>query len=50
MSAAILHWTCLDHEFIFHCKRAHKEDEEHEYMRRYDVGGIITNCFEDRCT
>jgi glycerophosphoryl diester phosphodiesterase len=58
MSAAILHWTCLDHEFISHCKRAgiavytytHKEDEEHEYMCRFDVDGIITNGLEDRYT
>lgn len=53
LNAVILHWTCLDHDFITHCKSldikvytyTHKEDEELEYMYRYKVDGIITNGF-----
>jgi len=47
----VLHWTCLDHGFIAYCKNknirvytyTHKEDMEIEYMKRYDIDGIITN-------
>ena len=53
LDAVILHWTCLDHEFIEYCRSkdikvytyTHKEDEELEYMYRYGVDGIITNGF-----
>lgn len=53
LDAVVLHWTCLDHDFITYCKMAgikvytytHKEDKELEYMYRYDVDGIITNGF-----
>jgi glycerophosphoryl diester phosphodiesterase len=53
LNAVILHWTCLDHEFIHYCSTkdikvytyTHKEDEELEYMYRYRVDGIITNGF-----
>jgi glycerophosphoryl diester phosphodiesterase len=53
LNVVILHWTCLDHDFITHCKNedirvytyTHKEDEELEYMYRYRVDGIITNGF-----
>ena len=53
LTAVILHWTCLDHEFIHYCSTkdikvytyTHKEDEELEYMYRYRVDGIITNGF-----
>ena len=51
LTAVILHWTCLDHNFITYCKYkdikvytyTHKEDKEIEYMYRYGVDGIITN-------
>jgi glycerophosphoryl diester phosphodiesterase len=51
LSAVVLHWTCLDHGFIAYCKSrgiqvftyTHKEQKEIEYMKRYDVDGIITN-------
>ena len=53
LNAVILHWTCLDSDFITYCKShdikvytyTHKEDEELEYMYRYGVDGIITNGF-----
>ena len=53
LNAVVLHWTCLDHDFITYCQRedirvytyTHKEDEELEYMYRYGVDGIITNGF-----
>ena len=53
LNAVILHWTCLDHDFISYCRSedikvytyTHKEDEELEYMYRYGVDGIITNGF-----
>ena len=53
LNAVVLHWTCLDHDFITYCKTedirvytyTHKEDEELEYMYRYGVDGIITNGF-----
>jgi glycerophosphoryl diester phosphodiesterase len=53
LNAVILHWTCLDHDFISYCRSedikvytyTHKEDEELEYMYRYKVDGIITNGF-----
>jgi glycerophosphoryl diester phosphodiesterase len=53
LDAVVLHWTCLDHDFIEHCRGrnikvytyTHKEDKELEYMYRYDVDGIITNGF-----
>ena len=51
LTTVILHWTCLDHNFISYCKYkdikvytyTHKEDKEIEYMYRYGVDGIITN-------
>ena len=51
LKAVILHWTCLDHGFIAYCKMhdirvftyTHKEDKELDYMKRYEVDGIITN-------
>ena len=51
LSAVVLHWTCLDHGFIAYCKSrgilvytyTHKDLMEYEYMKRYDVDGIITN-------
>jgi len=51
LSAVVLHWTCLDHGFTAYCKNknicvytyTHKEDMEIEYMKRYDIDGIITN-------
>jgi glycerophosphoryl diester phosphodiesterase len=53
LQAVVLHWTCLDHEFISYCNirnikvytYTHKEDKELEYMYRYNVDGIITNGF-----
>jgi glycerophosphoryl diester phosphodiesterase len=53
LNVVILHWTCLDHDFISYCRSedikvytyTHKEDEELEYMYRYGVDGIITNGF-----
>jgi glycerophosphoryl diester phosphodiesterase len=53
LTVVVLHWTCLDHEFIAYCKSmnimvytyTHKEDEDLEYMYRYGVDGIITNGF-----
>ena len=53
LDVVILHWTCLDHDFISYCRShgikvytyTHKEDEELEYMYRYGVDGIITNGF-----
>ena len=53
LQAVILHWTCLDHDFISYCNTrdikvytyTHKEDKELEYMYRYGVDGIITNGF-----
>ena len=53
LQAVVLHWTCLDHEFISYCNihnikvytYTHKEDKELEYMYRYGVDGIITNGF-----
>lgn len=51
LKAVVLHWTCLDHGFIAYCKMhgiqvftyTHKEAKELEYMKRYDINGIITN-------
>ena len=51
ISAVLIHWTCLSHEFIKHCHAknitvytyTHKEQMELEYMYRYDVDAIITN-------
>jgi len=51
VNAVLLHWTCLDHNFIMYCRQkdikvytyTHKEDKELEYMCRYNVDGIITN-------
>jgi len=51
LTCVIIHWTCLDNEFIAFCKNknikvltyTHKEPRELEYMLRYDVDGIITN-------
>ena len=53
LQAVVLHWTCLDHDFISYCNTCdikvytytHKEDKELEYMYRYGVDGIITNGF-----
>lgn len=53
LDAVVLHWTCLDHDFISYCNMrdikvytyTHKEDKELEYMYRYRVDGIITNGF-----
>ena len=53
LDAVVLHWTCLDHDFITYCRvvgikvytYTHKEDKELEYMYRYGVDGIITNGF-----
>ena len=53
LDAVVLHWTCLDHDFITYCRMTdikvytytHKEDKELEYMYRYGVDGIITNGF-----
>lgn len=53
LQAVILHWTCLDHDFISYCNMrdikvytyTHKDDKELEYMYRYGVDGIITNGF-----
>tara|TARA_R100000908_G_C3755632_1_gene150142 strand:- start:5828 stop:6448 length:621 start_codon:yes stop_codon:yes gene_type:complete len=53
LQAVVLHWTCLDHDFIRYCNMkeikvytyTHKEDKELEYMYRYGVDGIITNGF-----
>jgi glycerophosphoryl diester phosphodiesterase len=53
LQAVVLHWTCLDHDFISYCNTrdikvytyTHKEDKELEYMYRYGVDGIITNGF-----
>lgn len=53
VDVVIIHWTVLTHDFISHCKSndvkvytyTHKEREELQYMRRYDVDGIITNGF-----
>ena len=53
LDVVVLHWTCLDHDFITYCRVAgikvytytHKEDKELEYMYRYGVDGIITNGF-----
>ena len=53
LDAVVLHWTCLDHDFISYCNirdirvytYTHKEDKELEYMYRYGVDGIITNGF-----
>ena len=54
LDAVVLHWTCLDTEFISYCKAksirvftfTHKEDMEIKYMSSFDVDGIITNGFE----
>ena len=51
--AVVLHWTCLDHDFVQYCRErgiqvytyTHKEDKELEYMYRYGVDGIVTNGF-----
>jgi glycerophosphoryl diester phosphodiesterase len=51
LSMVVIHWTCLDHEFITYCKSknirvytyTHKEPKELEYMYKYDVDAIITN-------
>ena len=51
LKVVVLHWTCLDHNFISYCKSkdikvytyTHKEDKEIEYMYRDGVDGIITN-------
>lgn len=51
LTAVILHWTCLDHNFITYCRYkdikvytyTHKDDKEIEYMYRYRIDGIITN-------
>jgi glycerophosphoryl diester phosphodiesterase len=51
LTTVILHWTCLDHNFITYCKYkdiivytyTHKEEKEIEYMYRYNIDGIITN-------
>ena len=51
LSMVVVHWTCLDHEFITYCKSknirvytyTHKEPKELEYMYKYDVDAIITN-------
>ena len=53
LSAVVLHWTCLDHDFVQYCRErgiqvytyTHKEDKELEYMYRYGVDGIVTNGF-----
>jgi glycerophosphoryl diester phosphodiesterase len=51
LSAVVVHWTCLSHTFITHCRMkdirvytyTHKETMELEYMYKYNVDGIITN-------
>jgi glycerophosphoryl diester phosphodiesterase len=52
IQVVVLHWTCLDQQFIEHCKHrnvavftfTHKEPMELSYMKRFsDVTGIITN-------
>lgn len=51
MQAILVHWSCLDEHLIAHCKRrgievltyTHKTDEDLNYMKRFDVDGIITN-------
>ncbi len=51
LTTVILHWTCLDHNFITYCRYkdikvytyTHKDDKEIEYMYRYNIDGIITN-------
>ena len=53
LQAVVLHWTCLDHDFISYCNMrdikvytyTHKEDKELESLYRYGVDGIITNGF-----
>jgi glycerophosphoryl diester phosphodiesterase len=51
MTAVLLHWTCLDHDLVSHCKNngivvytyTFKETEEYSYMCKYAVDGVITN-------
>ena len=51
MSGTVIHWTCLDHDFISYCKSrnirvytyTHKGDRELEHMLKYDIDGVITN-------
>lgn len=51
MDAVVLHWTCLDKDFIMYCKSkniriytyTHKNDMDLAYMYEYDIDGIITN-------
>jgi len=51
MSVVVIHWTCLNLEFIDYCNEkkievftyTHKEAKELEYMKEFNVDGIITN-------
>ena len=51
LSVVIIHWTCLDHDFISYCKRlclpvytyTHKTDKDLEHIRKFDIDGIITD-------
>ena len=53
LSAVIIHWTCLAHDFIAYCRSkdidvytyTHKIDKDLEHMYKYRVSGIITNGF-----
>ena len=52
-SAVMIHWTCLDHQFILECKKknvkvytyTHKNDLELQHMYTFNIDGIITNGF-----
>lgn len=55
LDAVVMHWTCLDTNFIRYCKEkqsikvftyTHKEDMEMNYMLQFEVDGIITNGFK----
>jgi len=51
LTAVIIHWTCLDKDFISYCKRScvsvftytHKNEKDLEHIRKFDVDGIITD-------
>ena len=51
LTVVVIHWTCLDKDFISHCKRScvsvytytHKTEKDLEHIRNFDVDGIITD-------
>jgi len=51
LTTVVVHWTCLDRDFISYCKRmcisvytyTHKTEQDLEHILKFDIDGIITD-------